>query len=61
MVYTKLAYGLVMANFLGVFLVELAGMRGVFGTKPALIANSTFMALSMTSTKLFWDAVKSIS
>lgn len=61
MVCNRFASGQVTAAFFGVFLVELAGVRGTSSTKLALMANSTFTVLSTTFAKLFCDVVKSIN
>lgn len=60
MACTKLAFDLVTTAFFGVVLVELARVRGVSYTKPALMANSTFVALSITSVKFLCKAIRSI-
>lgn len=61
MAYTRFAYGRVTVAFFDVVLVELTKVSGVSYTKPALMANSTFVALSTTSARLLYDVVKSIN
>jgi len=47
--------------FFGTYLVELVGAGGVSCISPTLMANLTFITLSMTLAKLFCEAVTSIS
>lgn len=61
MACTKFASGRVMVALFYVILVELARASGASCTKPTLMVNSTFVALSTTSEKLLCEAVKSIS
>lgn len=61
MAYTKFSSGLVTVVFFGMLLVELGKVRDTCCTKPALMPNFTFAALSTTSAKLLYEADRSIN